>query len=52
MKKNKTISEHMREIGSKGGKATAAKKGKKYMSKIGRKGYEALVRSKGANKTK
>ena len=41
--KKKDCSEYMRELGRKGGKATA-KKGKKYMSELGRKGYEALAR--------
>lgn len=35
----------MREIGRKGGLATA-KKGKKYMAELGRKGFEALTGKK------
>jgi len=35
----------MRELGRKGGKATA-KRGREYFSKIGKKGYEALAKKK------
>lgn len=42
-KTKKELSEHMREIGRKGGKATAAK-GKDYMSCIGKRGQQALVK--------
>lgn len=35
----------MKEIGRKGGLSTA-KKGKEYMSKLGRKGFEALAKNK------
>lgn len=42
-KSKKAISEYMRQLGRKGGKATA-KKGSDYMRKLGRKGYKALVR--------
>ncbi len=44
-KTNKKTSEYMRELGRKGGKATA-KRGKEYFSKIGRKGFEALAKKK------
>lgn len=44
-KTNKKTSEYMRELGRKGGKATA-KRGKEYFSKIGKKGYEALAKKK------
>lgn len=41
------LSEHMRQIGKKGGLKTASK-GSDYMSKIGRKGYDALAKKKGS----
>ena len=43
-KAKKEMSEYMRKLGRKGGKATVAKKGSEYMRKLGRKGYKALVR--------
>lgn len=41
--KNKT-SEYMRQLGRKGGQATAKKHGKEYMSQLGKKGFEALAK--------
>lgn len=37
------MSEYMRNLGRKGGLKTAAK-GKQYMSKLGKKGFEALAK--------
>lgn len=34
----------MAQLGSKGGKAVVAKKGREYMSQLGRKGQEALMK--------
>lgn len=42
-KTKKELSEHMRKIGSMGGKKTASK-GKEYMSCIGKRGQQALVK--------
>ena len=39
------MSEYMRNLGRKGGLKTA-EKGKEYMSQLGKKGYESLVKNK------
>ena len=44
-KTKKQLSEHMKEIGRKGG-LTTAKKGKEYMSQLGKKGFQALAKNK------
>jgi len=43
--KKKDMSAYMKALGRKGGLKTA-QKGKAYMSKLGKKGYEALTKKK------
>jgi len=46
--KTKT-SEYMRQLGRKGGTATAQKHGKEYMSQLGKKGFEALAKKQNSS---